>query len=57
MLQRIFKEAEPTKQIKHEYYKAKDQVTNIFTKVMSRTKFKLPWTKFGVTEICIKEKC
>ena len=53
----FFREAEATKEIKLDYCRTKDQIADIFTKVLSRPTFEELRAMLGVTEICIKEEC
>jgi transposase InsO family protein len=53
----FIREAEATKQIQLEYCTTEDQIADIFTKALPRSRFELLRTILGVTEICIKEEC
>nr|KYP44120.1 Copia protein [Cajanus cajan] len=51
----FIREVETTKQIQLEYCSTEDQVADIFTKALPRTKFEQLRTMLGVIEICKEE--
>jgi hypothetical protein len=53
----FIRQPEATKQIQLEYCTTEDQIADIFTKALPRSRFELLRTMLGVTEICIKEEC
>ena len=53
----FIREVEATKEIKLDYCRTEDQITDIFTKALSRPRFEELRAMLGVTEIFIKEEC